>query len=387
MIRKVCWAMAIVTAIAGGSVVRAAETPHVKGLWLTTDYPSITARAGETTTIKLKLQNYDLPPERVALSIDVPNGWKATILGAGTPVGAAMPGSNDNVPLSLRVDVPSEATAGVHQLLLHAKGSDASADLPIDIAIGEDLPAQLSIKAKLPSVRGSPSSSFEYQFTVKNDGDKDLLVKLAAEAPQGFQTTFTEAYGSQELSSVPIEAGKDKDIKVKVQPPSEVTADDYPVMITASAEGVSAQTELTMQVTGQPKIGLSGDNGRLSAQAEAGSATPINLVVSNDGTAPATNIQLSGSPPSDWKVEFRPDKIQELAPTQKVGVQALLTPSAKTIAGDYMTTFRASGKGDSSSADFRISVATSTAWGLAGVAIIAIALLVAVGAVARYGRR
>ena len=107
MIGKACWAMAILAAIAGGSAVRAA-VPNVKGLWLTTDYASIAARAGETTTIKLKLQNYNLPPGRVALSIDgVPDGWKAAILGGGTPVSAAMPGSNDNVALSLRVDVPS----------------------------------------------------------------------------------------------------------------------------------------------------------------------------------------------------------------------------------------------------------------------------------------
>ncbi len=41
----------------------------------------------------------------------------------------------------------------------------------------------------------------------------------------------------------------------------------------------------------------------------------------------------------------------------------------------------------STSADFRITVATSTLWGIIGIVIIAIALLVAVGAVARFGRR
>ena len=388
MIKRATWAAVIAFWLVGETSSLAADETHVKGLWLTTDYPAIAARAGETTSIKLKLQNYDLPPERVALSVDgVPSGWKATILGGSVPVGAAMPGSNENVPLSLRVSLPGDATAGTQRLVVHAKGGTNSTELPIDIAVGEDLPAQLSLKVKLPSLKGSPSSSFEYQFTVTNDSDKDEVVKLAADVPQGFQTSFTEAYGSQELSSVPIEAGKDKDLKVKVQPPSDVAAADYPVLVTASAENVAAQAKLTMQITGQPKIRLSGDNGRLSAQAEAGSATPINLVVTNNGSAPVSDIQLSGSPPSDWKVEFQPEKIQELAPAQKVSVQALLTPSAKTIAGDYMTTFRASGKGDSSSADFRISVATSTTWGLVGVLMVAIALLVAVGAVARFGRR
>ncbi|HLJ20482.1 MAG TPA: NEW3 domain-containing protein, partial [Stellaceae bacterium] len=128
-------------------------------------------------------------------------------------------------------------------------------------------------------------------------------------------------------------------------------------------------------------------DGRLSAQAEAGKATPISLTVSNDGTAPARDIELSGSPPSDWKVEFQPSKIDALAPKAKQVVQALLTPSAKALAGDYMTTLRAGTEGDSSSADFRITVSTSTLWGIVGAGIIAAALVVAVGAVARFGRR
>jgi uncharacterized membrane protein len=374
-------------------LAQAADTPaaaHVKGLWLTTDYPSTAVRAGESTTLKLKLQNSDLPPLPVALSVDgVPPGWKATLLGNGAPVEAAMPGTNDNVPLTLRVEIPQNATTGSHQLVLHAKSEEASSTLPIDLSIGQNLPAQLSIKAKLPSLRGTPTTSFEYQFTVDNESDKDLVVKLAAQAPHGFQTTFTEAYGTQELSSIPIAAGKSTDLKVKVQPPADVAANDYPVVVQAAAEGASAETRLDMQITGQAKLRLSGVDDRASAQAEAGSATPINLVVTNDGSAPATNIELSSSPPSDWKVEFQPASIATLAPKQKANVQALLTPASKAVAGDYMTSFRADAKGnsDSASTDFRISVATSTLWGIIGVAIIAIALLIAVGAVARFGRR
>ena len=387
---RVVWILALLLAALPAF---AADEPqqqqgHVKGLWLTTDYPAIAARAGESTTVKLKLQNYDLPPERVALSVDgVPQGWKATILGGSIPVGAAMPATNENVQLSLRVDVPGNAGAGTQQIVLHAKGGNNDATLPIDITTGADLPPQLSLKPKLPSLNGTPTTAFEFQFTVRNDGDKDALVKLAAQAPRGFQTSFTEAYGSQELSSVPIEAAKDKDLKLKVTPPATVAAGDYPVAVQASAEGAQASARLAMTITGQAKLRITGDQERLSASAEAGNTTPISLVVSNDGSAAATNIQLSGSPPSGWKVAFQPDKIPELPPNQKATVQADLTPSSKALAGDYMTTFRANGAGESSSADFRITVSTSTMWGLVGVGIIAIALLVAVGAVARFGRR
>ncbi|HZT52392.1 MAG TPA: NEW3 domain-containing protein, partial [Stellaceae bacterium] len=122
-------------------------------------------------------------------------------------------------------------------------------------------------------------------------------------------------------------------------------------------------------------------------QAEAGNTAQFALAVSNDGSAPAEDIELSSSPPTDWKVEFNPKRIDQLAPNETRDVQAMVTPAAKAIAGDYMTTFRANGKGASTSADFRITVATSTLWGVVGIAFLAIALLIAVGAVARFGRR
>ena len=68
-------------------------------------------------------------------------------------------------------------------------------------------------------------------------------------------------------------------------------------------------------------------------------------------------------------------------------MQALITPPAKAIAGDFVTTVRATSRGESASANFRVTVKTSTMWGIAGVGIIGVALLVMVGAVARFGRR
>ncbi len=390
MMRHVFRAFGPLLALALASQAFAADTTtHLKGLWLTTDYPSLTARAGASTTVKVKLQNYGLAPESVALSVDgVPGGWKATVLGDGAPVFAAMPASDDSVPLSLRIDVPAGLPAGTHAMTLRAKSADASAALPIDVTIGQDLPAKLVLKSTLPSLLGSAKTSFEFQFNVANQSDRDLVVKLAAQAPPGFQTSFTEAYGTQEISSIPIEAGKDKDIKVKVQPPAQAPADSYPVSVQVSADDASAETTMTMEITGQPQLHLTGEEGRLSTSAVAGETTPVALVLSNDGSAAAKDISLTASPPTDWKVTFQPDKVAELGPGDKLNVQAQLTPSAKAIAGDYMTTFNANGDGsDSSSADIRVTVSTSTIWGIVGVAIVGIALLIAVGAVARFGRR
>ena len=379
----------ILAALAALTVTaRAAETKTIAGLWLTTDFPAMAVRAGETTTVKIKLQNAGLPPQRVALAVSgIPKGWKATVLGGGVPVAAAMPATNESVALQLRVEVPAGAQKGSQRLVLSAKGNEVTAELPLDIIIGQSLPARLSLKSKLPSQRGSARTSFEYPITVQNESDKDALVKLAAQAPQGFQTTFTEGFGSQEISSIPIEAGQSKELKVKVQPPDSTAAGDYPLMVSASAEGTQASTQMAIQITGAPKLRITTEDGRLSGEAEAGKPTPLTVIIENTGAAPAAGVTLSSSPPGNWKIDIEPRLIPVLAPGQKLPVQAIVTPSAKAIAGDYMATLRAASGSESASADFRLSVTTSTLWGMAGILVIAIALLLSVGAVARFGRR
>lgn len=366
----------------------AAAAP-LKGLWLLTDYPSQTLRAGEVTTIRFKLQNAGTMPEPVQLSVTgTPEGWKADILGSGQAVAAAMPGVNESVSLQLRIDVPKGAKLGSHDFVLHAKGPDQSIDLPLALTVGTDAPAKLSLKSRLPSLRGTPRSSFEYTLSVSNDSGKDLTVALSAQGPAGFQSTFTEGYGTNEISSIPIEAGQSKDIKVKVAPPRDVKAGDYPVLVKVAAEGATADMRVTLQISGQGRLGLTAKDGRLSGEAERGKDTAYTLLVGNDGTAPLDEVEMSGTVPPSWKVEFNPKTIPTLAPNQKIEVQAVVTPGDKTIAGDYVASFRANAKGgEQSSADFRITVTVSTIWGIASIAIIAVALLVLFGAVARFGRR
>jgi len=377
----------LLASLAIGTSFAQGETP--KGLFLTTDYPSQTVRAGEVTTIRLKLTNAGLPPEPVALALkDVPAGWKIDILGGGQPVAAAMPGVNQDVALQLRVDVPKDAKPGSNKILISAKGPIAQAvELPLTLTVGTEAPAKLSIKSRLPSLRGTPRSAFEYTVTVGNDSGKDLTVALSAQAPSNFQTTFTEGFGSNEISSIPIEAGQTKDIKVKVTPPRDVKAGDYPVLVKVASEGATAELRVTLQVSGQGRIALSTKDGRLSGEAEVGKSSTYTLVLSNDGTAPIEEVEMSGTVPTNWKVEFNPKTIPSLAPGEKKDVQAVVTPADKAIAGDYVAAFRANGRGESASADFRITVTTSTLWGIVGVGIIAVALLVLLGAVARFGRR
>jgi uncharacterized membrane protein len=383
--------IAAVTAVAVvcAAAAQAQEAPKdVKGLYLMSDYPAVTVRPGETSNISLRLQNYDMTPQRFALSVSgVPTGWTATLLGGGQPVAAAMPATDSNVSLQLRLDVPKDAPIGTQTLTVTAAGDTTKLDLPIAVTLAKDLPAKLTLTPQLPELRGTSKSSFEYQLSIKNDSGKKLTVSLSAQAPRNFDVSFTEQYGSQELNAVPIDAGQSKDVKLKVTPPNTTAAGQYKVTARVNAEDTSATTELGLDVTGQPRLELSGREGLVSTRASAGKETTVPIVVTNIGTAPADDIELSGNAPSGWKVTFNPKSIDHIAPNENKEVQALITPTDKAIAGDYVTTMRAAARGESASTDFRVTVTTSTMWGIAGVGIIGAALLVLVGAVARFGRR
>jgi uncharacterized membrane protein len=360
----------------------------VKGLFLMTDYPAVTVRPGETTNISLRLQNYDMPPERMDLSVSgAPTQWNAKLLGGGQPVDAAMAATNSSVSLSLRLDVPKDAPIGTQKFTINATGTSTKLQLPIAVTLAKDLPAKLTLTPQLPQLRGTSKSSFEYQLSIKNDSGKKETVSLAAQAPRNFDVSFTEQYGSQELNAVPIDAGQSKDVKLKVTPPNTASAGQYKVVARVSAEDTSATADLGLDITGQPKLDISGREGLVSTRATAGKETTVPIVITNTGTAPAEDIDLSGSAPSGWKVTFNPQNVDRIAPNANKEVQALITPTDKAIAGDYITTIRAAARGESASSDFRVTVTTSTLMGLYGVGIIGVALLVMVGAVARFGRR
>jgi len=381
--------LAFIPLLALATAAMAAERPDVKGLFLLADFPAVAIQPGTTTTIPLKLQNLGLAPERFQLSVtDVPAGWTATLLGGGQPIAAAMPTTDASVSLDLRIDAPANAPAGSSNTIhVKAQGPASSVDLPIVVALAKELPAKLKVDTALPALRGTSKSSFEYQLTIKNDAGRNLLVSFAATAPKNFETSFTEAYGSQELSSVAIEAGKSKDVKLKVRPPSTVDAGSYPVSVTASAEGASAKTDVSLDIVGQPRLSLSGRDGLVSARAEAGQQASIPILITNTGSAPADAVELSSTAPTGWKIEFNPKTVEKIDPSKDVEVTALVTPTEKSLAGDYMTTLRAASRGETAATQFRVTVTTSTLWGIVAVGIVGAALLIMVGAVMRFGRR
>jgi len=379
----------ILPAMAASAADPPGSASGITGLFVTTRYPAMTIRAGETTTVDFSVRNFKLPPQMLTLSVpSAASGWKATILGGGQPVSAVEVAPDAEERLQLRLEPPSGVGHGEYRFTVEAKGGQYDEKLPITLTIGEEVPAKLKLTTNFPALRGTATTSFKYRVTVTNDSGRDATVNLSADAPKNFQVNYTEAYGSQQITSIPIEAGKSKDVEASLTIPRETPAGEYKLVLHAKTEAASAALPASMTIVGQPRLTISGEGGRLSGEAYAGQDSQLTVILRNDGSEAAREVELSATTPEAWKSTFDPKSVPQVPAGGTQQVKVTLTPSERAIAGDYQTTIRASAAGGlSESANFRITVLTSTLWGAVGIGVIAVALLVVVFAVARFGRR
>jgi len=356
------------------------------GLTIFARYPAQETAIGENVTFDLTLRA-GTSPQTVHLDIqNLPEDWTATFKGGGRVIRAAYVEPDDDTSVKLRVEPPSDVPPGDYRFSVIAQGENEKVELPLELIVKEKLPPSLEFDVELPTLKGTPTTTFRYNATLRNKGDEDLSVNLVADAPPEFQVNFKLT--GKEVANIPIAANGSKRLDIEVKAFAEVPAGTYQIDVLAQGGEAQATTTLIAEVTGQPKLTITAPDGRLSGRAYAGKKTPLKLIVQNTGSAPARNIELSASSPSGWSVEFEPKQIAAISSDQQVEVTANIQPAEKAVAGDYIVTIRARPEGGvSESAEFRITVLTSTLWGVVGVALIAVAVAVVGLAVMRFGRR
>ncbi len=362
-------------------IVEAPEDP----VTIYATYPEMVIGVDEKATFDLTLKV--TKAQKVQLEVaNLPEGWEYEFRGGVRTVRAVYALPDDSLSLRLQVTPAKEAAAGDYTFEVVAKGEYGEARFPLTITIKEKTPPKLELKVDLPTLKGSPNTNFRFGLTIKNESDQEITVSLQADAPPYFLTRFLSL--GKEITSIPVDANGSKRIDLEVKPIVEVDAGEYPIRITVQGSDLQAEGEVVVVITGQPTLRLTTPTGRLSGEARAGEETTFKLIIENTGTAPAHNVRFFADAPSQWKVSFDPEVLQQLPTGEKVEVTVKVKPAAKAIAGDYLVTLRAtSEEGPRSEVDFRVTVTTSTLWGLVGLGIIAVAVLVVAGAVAYYGRR
>ena len=256
------------------------------------------------------------------------------------------------------------------------------------MTIATDLPAKLTFTPQLPELRGTSNSTFEFQLSIKNDSGKKLLVSLSAQAPPNFDATFTEQYGSQELNAAAARPGPVKGRQAQGAAAEHGRRRQIQGGGAVAAEDATATTDLALDITGQPKIDMAGREGVLSAKAIAGTETSIPVLLINTGTAPAEQVELSGSAPRGWKIDVRAEGHRSHRAQREEGSagagDADRQGDRRRLRHHHARSFaRRDPRRESSASRCRPRRCGASS----ASRIIGVALLVMVGAVARFGRR
>ena len=277
--------------------------------------------------------------------------------------------------------------AGSYPMQVVAADGAGQSTLTLAVAVQAEVDSGVGVKADFPSLSGDPGTAFDYTLTVTNNTPESQTFTFAAQGPQGWTVTASPSAAAN-ANTVTVDADGTTQVKVTATPPDTVNAGQYPIAVTIGSDsGATGQMQLTAEVTGSSKLGISTADQRLNVSGKANSEKRVTLVVANTGTAAVDAVQFASTPPSGWTVTFDPPKVDEVKPNETTQVVAVVKPAKNALAGDYAIGLRASAGSQSSSLDIRYGVKGSQTLGIIAIAIIAIVFLGLAWLFRRLGRR
>lgn len=354
-------------------------------LTLSTEYPSIIVAGGEEADFPLKVTGPI--DERVDLRVDgAPDGYLTSVYGGDSVVSSVYTSAGDPAPLELRVRVPEDAPAGDEALTLVATSTTGATKLPVDVIVSDADPGVVALSTKYPVLSGDSDSKYSFNLTLDNGTAHDVTFGLQGSGPDGW-TVDVRPSGADKAATALVTAGGHANINVTATPPRYAPVGRYTLAVTADGEGHTASADLGVEITGSYDLAIDTPDGRLNTSVASGDSAPVAILVSNTGTAPLADVKMSASTPKGWNVTFDPDIVPAIDPSSTVQVQAQVAPAGNAVAGDYVVTLKAAADSASDNLQLRTTVETSAMWGIAAVALIALAGAGLLLVFRRYGRR
>ncbi|MEQ6389315.1 NEW3 domain-containing protein [Bacillaceae bacterium S4-13-58] len=357
------------------------------GITLFTPYTGISVTPGETIDYSVDVQNDGDSIQSLTFEVDqLPKGWEHEITADGKPLRQLSVMPNSKQEILLEITVPLEVEKADYRYELVAINREGTrTELPLLTTVSEKGTYKTELTSEQPNMEGHADSTFSYSATLNNRTAEEQNYSLISGAPEGWGVQF-KANGSN-VTSVNVEPNGSTTVTIDVTPPNQVKADTYIIPIQASTGSTSANLELEAVITGTYDISISTPDGRLSADVTAGGDRTLDLVVENTGTTKLSTIDISANTPPGWETEFDNSSIAELEAGDKKTIKAIVTAPDEAIAGDYVVSFSVDTAETSDEASFRISVETSTVWGIVAVLIILGVLGGLIYVVKKYGRR
>ena len=363
-----------------------AAEPYIE---LSTQYPALTVKAGDSLTFDLDLDNYSGVSQDITLSVaEIPEGWEGTFSAGSNQVSVVhVKNQATNSEVSFAVDVPLETADGEYIIRLAARGEDFADEMEIALTVSAEEIGESSFTAEYPSQEGDATTDFTFSATLINNTLSTQNYSFTSNAPSGWQVSFQPSGETTSVAALDVEARTTQAMDISVTPPENVEAGTYEIPVTATSVNESMPITLSVTITGSYGLTLSTPSGRLSLDAYANQESAVQLSLTNTGNSDLTNVNLTSSAPTGWTVRFANETIDIIEAGATVETTMYITPGEDAMSGDYATTITARNSDANDSVDFRITVKTETIWGLTGIGVIVV-LAVVIGIVMRkYGRR
>jgi len=362
-----------------GSPLFAAQEKDLRperGIAAYTEFSGIFVSVGEAVRMDLTVDNKGRTDEDVSLKLSlVPKGWKATIKGPTYTVNEVPVPAGKNRILTFAAEPEKGVKPGVYHFQIDAATEDGKFTYTQKVAVTVREKAPLSeeivVTTSYPILRGDSDAKFEFTLDVTNKTETDKQYTLAAQAPEKWEINFKPPYENKQISSLRVKGSSNQSVAVEVTPAKNAVAGTYPVLVLIGAGEKRAEVKLNVVLTGTYKLDAGTASGLLSLDAYTGKPSNLSLFVKNTGSAINRNISLNSYKPENWKVEFKPEKIEAIAPGELKQVEVTITPAAQALVGDYSVALSVDGERNSSKAvEIRVGVKTSSAWGWIGIFII-----------------
>jgi uncharacterized membrane protein len=351
-----------------------------RGIAIYTEFSGVVVPPGEVVRMELTADNKGKKDENFLMKISqIPRGWRASLRAPNFTVDAVPVPATKTRTLTFLAEPDKTVKPGNYQFQVDAQTEDGkfASTQKINVTVREKLAAgeDFTVTTSYPVLQGQTDAKFEFSLEVNNKSEADRNFNLSAQAPVKWEINFKPAYEQKQISSFRIKGGSSQTVAVEVTPPKDAQSGSFPLLVSIASGEKKQDVKLTVVLTGIYKLDAGTPTGLLSLEALAGKPANMSLFVKNTGSAVNKNISFSSFKPENWKVEFKPEKIEALEPGAMKQVEVMITPAGQALVGDYSVGLSVDGeKGSSKTVEIRVSVKTSAAWGWVGIIIIVLVI-------------
>jgi len=363
-----------------------------RGISVAFEYPEVIINKGDDVSLDLIVKNKGKRDENIYLRIAAASpGWKARIKTYSFSITSIHVPEGEDKHVTFFAKPEKDTRPGTYEFKVDAKTEDGelkvSHGLKITVQEEEKEKGEIELTTSYPVLRGPSDARFEFSLDVANKTDKEDTFNLIAKGPKDWQINFKPSYEDKYISSLRLKDDESRSINVEVTPDRLAKAGEYLIPVLVSAGESRAEAQLKVTITGTYKLEVVTATELLSLETEKGEPGNISMYVKNTGSAIIHDIEFLSIKPENWKVDFKPEKIDALESGSLKQVEVTIVPAEQALVGDYAVGLNISGEKTSDALELRVTVNASAAWGWIGIGIIVLVILGLFGLFVSLGRR